>query len=53
MVRFPVTLLDDSDNHINLAGAPFVVQTTAGTLVAGFHTDEDTSAKTWFVVWVS
>ncbi|KAJ7355705.1 glycoside hydrolase family 93 protein [Mycena albidolilacea] len=29
------------------AGAPFVVQTTAGTLVAGFHTDEDTSAKTW------
>ncbi|KAJ7272588.1 hypothetical protein B0H12DRAFT_1200099 [Mycena haematopus] len=29
------------------AGAPFIVQTTGGTLVASFHTDEDTSAQTW------
>ncbi|KAJ7708702.1 hypothetical protein B0H17DRAFT_1030599 [Mycena rosella] len=31
----------------NNAGAPFVVTTTAGTLVVSFMTDEDTTAHNW------
>jgi hypothetical protein len=33
----------------DLAGAPSVVTTTAGTLVVSFMTDEDTAAGTWYV----
>lgn len=32
--------------HKNVAGVPFITTTSAGTLVASFMTDEDTSAHT-------